>query len=253
MTQTRKISVGFFGLLLLAAILVFGANAWKSSLVVKNILVTGNRVVEKNEILQLAHVKPGEKMYDLDLMVIQRDVTSHYFIKEVVVERDLPSTLKIRVVERTPIAMINSPELLYLDPDGVVLPHSISHELADLPVISNVPNGVRLSVGAILQNPDFLEALDILSTAKMVNKELYYLISEIQLRNGGDVVLYTADGGVPVLFGRGEAPGKLVRLETFWNDVVRERGTAALQYIDLRFEDQIVVRWSDKQKAARTL
>jgi cell division protein FtsQ len=239
--------------MMFAAVLVFGANAWKSSLVVKKILVAGNRVVDTNEILQLAHVTPGEKIYDLDLMVIQRNVESHYFLKDVMVERDLPSTIKISVVERTPIAMMNTADLLYIDPDGVVLPHSISRELFDLPVISNLPAGSNIAVGTTLRNPDVLEALDILSTARMVSKELYYLISEIRLRNGGDIVLYTADGGVPILYGRGDSPGKLVRLETFWNSVVRERGTASLQYIDLRFQDQIVVRWNDKQKTSRTL
>ena len=253
MTSTRKITIGFFALLLLAMTLVVGANAWKSSLIVKKILVSGNRVVETNEILQLSHVKPGAKIYDLDLMVIQRDIESHYFLREVVVERDLPSTLKISVVERTPVAVINVPDLPYLDADGVVLPHSISREIFDLPMVSNLPADLKISVGKTLQNPDITEALNILSTAKMVNKELYYLISEIRLRDGGDVVLYTAEGGIPVLFGRGDSPDKLVRLETFWNEVVRERGTAALQYIDLRFEDQIVVRWNDNHAVSRSL
>lgn len=253
MTSTARISTGFFGILILAMALVFGANAWKSSLVVNKVVVSGNRVVDTNEILQLAHVKAGKKIYDLDLMVIQKDVASHYFLKDVTVERDLPSTVKISVVERTPIAIINTPDLLYIDPDGMVLPHSISHELFDLPVISNIPQGLKVSVGETLRNPDITEALDILSTAKLVNKELYYLISEIRLRSGGDLVLYTADGSVPVLFGRGEAASKLVRLETFWNDVVHQRGTASLQYIDLRFEDQIVVRWNNNRRPSKTL
>ena len=253
MTSTRNISIGFFGLLTLAMVLVFGANAWKSSLVVKEVRVTGNRVVDTNEILQLSHVKRGEKMYDLDLMVIQKDVASHYFLKDVTVERDLPSTLKISVVERSPLAMINNADLLYIDPEGVVLPHSISRELFDLPVISNIPAAVKVAVGTTLHNADVLEALDILSTAKLVNKELYYLLSEVRLRNGGDLVLYTAEGGVPVLFGRGNSASKLVRLEAFWNTIVRERGTASLQYIDLRFNDQIVVRWNDNNKKSRSL
>ena len=66
-------------------------------------------------------------------------------------------------------------------------------------------------------------------------------------------MLYTAEGGVPVLFGRGNSASKLVRLEAFWNTIVRERGTASLQYIDLRFNDQIVVRWNDNNKKSRSL
>ena len=73
------------------------------------------------------------------------------------------------------------------------------------------------------------------------------MISEVRLRNGGDIVLYAAEWGVPIIFGHGEIASKLVRLESFWNSVVRQQGVENLQYVDLRFDDQVVVRWSHKQ------
>lgn len=253
MKSSRKIVAGFAALLVLTLALIIGANTWKSGLVVSKIVVAGTRVVNVNEIVQLAHVKPGSKMYELDLMVIQKNVVSHHFLKNVVVERDLPSTLKITVVERSPIAMVNSGELLYLDSDGVVLPHSSSHEIFDLPMISNIPPEVKLSVGSVVVHPDVAEALSILSTAKLVNKELYHLISEVRLRNLGDLVFFTADGGVPVLFGRGNPADKLLRLEAFWADVVHGHGAQDLQYIDLRYDDQVVVKWTPGTKSSKKL
>ena len=253
MKASRTIVGGLVALVAALLLLVVGANMWKSGLVVTKVMIVGNRVVNANEILQLAHVKAGTKMYDLDLMVIRRDVVSHHFLKDVTVERDLPSTLKITVVERTPIAMVNGKDVLYLDADGVVLPHSVSDELFDLPMISNIARGVDLSLGAVVENEDVSEALAILSTARVVNKELYHLISEIRLRDGGDLVFYMADGGVPVLYGRGGAAAKLVRLETFWNTVVRERGAQNLNYIDLRYEDQVVARWNSAVRTSHTL
>jgi len=253
MKPPRKILLAFVALFGLTLSLVIGANLWKSGLVVTKVVVEGTRVVNVHEILQLAHVKPGSKMYDLDLMIIQKDVVSHHFLKDAVVERDLPSTLKITVVERSPIAMVKGDELLYLDADGVVLPHSISQELFDLPMISNVSPDVKLSVGSLVQHPDVAEALSILATAKLVNKELYHLISEVRLRNNGDLVFYTTDGGVPVLFGRGNQAAKLLRLEAFWNDVVRGEGTKGLRYIDLRYDDQVVVEWTSNAKTSKSL
>lgn len=253
MRTPKKILVGFVLLLGLTLSLVIGANSWKSGLVVSKVVVVGARVVDPNEIVQLAHVKPGSKMYDLDLMIIQKDVVSHYFLKDAVVERDLPSTLKITVVERTPIAMINGNELLYLDAEGVVLPHSISNELFDLPMISNLPSGLKVVPGAVIQIPDVTEALSILSTARLVNKELYHLISEVRLRDSGDLIFYTADGGVPVLFGHGDPAGKLLRFEAFWNDVVKGRGVRDLRYVDLRYEDQVVVKWTSDAGTLKTL
>ncbi|MBI2620221.1 MAG: FtsQ-type POTRA domain-containing protein [Ignavibacteriales bacterium] len=254
MKASGRITLGLILLLLAGLLLTVGANSWKSGLVVRKILVEGNRVVDANEILQLAHVQPGMKLYDLDLMVIRRDVLSHYFLNSVLVERDLPSTIRITVVERTPLAMVNRDGILYLDQDGVVLPHQVSRELFDLPIVTGIPNTTRLAMGTTLKHPDIREALVILSTAKAVSRELYHLISEVCLREGGDIILYTAEEGIPVLFGRGHVSSKLVRLDTFWNSVVRERGIQDLEYIDLRYENQVVVRWkpSHRKVASRS-
>lgn len=245
MKTTKRLTFGFISLLLMGGLLVAGANFWKSSLTVQRVLIQGNTVVQTNEILQLAHIPDAARMYDLDLTRIQQDVIGHYFLKDVVIERDLPSTIRITVTERTPIAMINTGELRYLDPEGVVLPHSVSGELFDLPLISGIPGDAKPKVGTTLTHADVLEALTILTSARLVNKEMFHLISEVRLRNGGDIVLYTADGSIPILFGRGQAASKLIRLEALWGEIVRERGSRSVQYIDIRFEDQVVVRWKE--------
>lgn len=246
MSANRKLKFGFVGLLLLAVGLIVSANLWKSNLKVKRVTIEGNRIVETAEITQLIKVPKNSQLQDVDLAAVRRDILSHHFIKDAVVERDLPATLKVTVKERVPLAIINSAEILYLDDDGVVLPHSMSKQLFDLPVLTGMPDGLVLTPGTIIKHPDIQEALQILATSKLVNKELSHLLSEVRLRNGGDIVLYAAEWGVPIIFGRGEIANKLVRLESFWNSVVRERGSDNLQYVDLRFDDQVVVRWNKK-------
>jgi cell division protein FtsQ len=247
MSTKRTLKFGFLGLVLLAIALVVAANLWRSDLKVKRVTIEGNRIVETAELTQLIKVPKNTQLQEIDLMAVRRDIMSHHFIKDAVVERDLPATLKVTVKERVPLAIINSTEILYLDEDGVVLPHSISKQLFDLPVLTGMPDGLALAAGATLKNADIQEALKILACTKLVNKELYHLISEVRLRNGGDIVLYASEWGVPIIFGQGEIPSKLVRLEAFWNDVVRERGSDNLQYVDLRYDDQVVVRWNKKQ------
>ena len=247
MSANRKLKFGFLGLLVLAVGLVVFANLWKSNLKVKRVTIEGNRIVETAEITQLIKVPKNTQLQDVDLMAVRHDILSHHFIKDAVVERDLPATLKITIKERVPLAIINSAEILYLDADGVVLPHSMSKQLFDLPVLTGMPEGTSLTPGTMIKHPDIQEALQILATSKLVNKELYHMISEVRLRNGGDIVLYAAEWGVPIIFGRGEIANKLIRLESFWNSVVRERGFDTLQYVDLRFDDQVVVRWNKKK------
>jgi cell division protein FtsQ len=247
MSTSRSPKFGFITLLVVVVGLIVSANLWKTSLRVQRVTVEGNRIVETAEIMQLVRIQKNTQLQDIDLTAVQKDILSHHFIKDAVVERDLPATLKITITERLPLAIVNSAEILYLDEDGVVLPHSISKQLFDLPVLSGISPEITLAAGGTINNPDVHEALQILATSKLVSKELYHLISEVRLRSGGDIVLYAAEWGVPIIFGRGDIANKLVRLEAFWNDIVREKGSQRLQYVDLRFDDQVVVRWNQKE------
>jgi cell division protein FtsQ len=253
MSETKHNPAGVLVLIAIAVCLVFGANAWNSSLKIKQIKIDGNRIVGENEILQLTQVQMNALLYKVDLTAIQRNVMSHHYIKDAVVERNLPNSLHIQVMERIPIAMMNRSETLYLDEEGVVLPRSISHRLFDLPMISGISESEPLVPGSLMKQPDVMEALRLLAMMKTVNRPMYHNISEVQVRNGGDIVLYSAEGGVPIIFGRDDMPSKLVRLETFWNDVVRTRGTQLLQYVDLRFQDQIVAYWNPEPSATQSL
>ncbi len=249
MTLKKKIWLTFSVLVVLGVGLVILANMWKSDLIVKRIVIEGTRIVHPNEIRQLAHVTEGDKLFDVDLMTVQRDIATHPYVKAVVVERDVPSTLKITITERLPRAMISRQEIMYLDEAGIVLPPALSRELLDLPVVSGLPPGMALKPGSRLNHKDIRECLEILEAARLVSKEVYHLISEVRLRNGGDVVLYATEWGIPIIYGRGEPVRKLVYLETLWRDVVRQGGSQHIQYIDLRFENQIVVRWNDQQSS----
>ena len=245
-----------FHVLMLIALMIclaFGANAWKSSLKINQIKIDGNRIVGMNEIIQLTQVQIGALLYQVNLTSIQQNVMSHYYIKDAVVERNLPNSIHIQISERVPVAMVNLSEPLYLDEDGVVLPKTVSRKVFDLPMITGISASEPFVLGSTITQPDEIEALQLLAVLRTMNRPLYHNISEIQVRNGGDIVFYSAEGGVPIIFGRGDLSGKLIRLEIFWNDIVRTRGVQYLQYVDLRYQDQIVARWSQEPLTTKSL
>jgi cell division septal protein FtsQ len=114
----------------------------------------------------------------------------------------------------------------------------------DLPVLTGVLDGREFSPGKPIRNKDVLEALRVLSLARQVDDDVFRNISEICVASGKDFVFYTAEFGVPVILGREEIGIQLVKFESFWKSVVARQGADRLQYIDLRFEDQVVVRWN---------
>lgn len=245
----------FHALMLIALVvcLAFGANAWKSKLKIDQIKISGNRIVSTNEIIQLSQIQIGSLLYKADLTAIQQNVISHYYIKNAVVDRNLPNSINIQIIERIPAAMVNLSEPLYLDEDGVILPKAVAYNIFDLPMISGISPRKSLIFGTKVSRPDEIEAMQLLAVLRTVNRPLYHNISEIQLRNGGDILLYSAEGGIPIIFGRGELTGKITRLEAFWNDIVHTRGVKNLQYVDLRYRDQIVAVWRQEPSTAKTM
>ena len=190
----------FYVLMLIALVicLVFSANAWKSSLKINQIKIDGNRIVNTNELIQLTQIQIGALLYKADLTAIQRNIMSHHYIKDAVVERNLPNSINIQIIERVPIAIMNLSEPLYLDEDGVVLPKTVSRKVFDLPMITGISASEPFVLGSTITQPDEIEALQLLAVLRTMNRPLYHNISEIQVRNGGDIVFYSAEGGVPI-------------------------------------------------------
>ena len=234
-------------LVMLAVALVIGGNLWKSNLRVKRVTVAGTINVEGNQIVQLAQIPAGMPLYDVDLTRVQRNVMSHYFIRRATVERDLTGGIKITVEERTPLAVVTGERLSYIDEHGVVLPSSISKAIYDLPVLSGLPVEEKMTPGTIVEREEVQEALLFLSVLKQVNREMFHRISEVRVRGSNDILLTSAESGVPIILGRGGLADKIARLEAFWALEVAERGTQQLEYIDLRYKDQVVARWKEPE------
>ena len=189
MKRSRKILFGLSALLTIGCATVVLANFWKSKLVVEHVTVSGTTIIETEDILNRAKVPSGARMVEVDLHAVENRVAAHPYVSRVLVERNLPSTIHIEIIERRPLALLNGRELRYVDRDGVVLPNPVSRELFDLPVITGLPAAQATKPGTEITNADLDEAIQILETSKAVGRELYHPISEIRIRNGGDIVL----------------------------------------------------------------
>ncbi len=243
MTDERRTIIRILLVLLTFVLIAVVGNLWKSSLRVKTITVEGDQNVPANQIIQLSGVRAGTPMFDLDLTEIQRNVSSHYFIRGVVVERNLPGTVRITVTERTPLAIVPTEPMQYVDEEGVVLPPTNARIVYDLPVISGFASAATLEAGERASGNDIDEAVRLLWTIRQGNRDLFHRISEVRLRGEGDIVLYSSEWGVPIIFGHGRVADKVAQLEAFWNDEVALIGARHLEYVDVRYADQVIVRW----------
>lgn len=239
------------GLLVLCIGTIIWANLWKNDMRVTDIRVNGNLILTDKDVLSLADIKKEQRLFNVDLLAVQNRVVQNAFVKSASVNREVPNRISISVNERVPLAVVALDKMCYLDTDGIVLPPARSENIFDLPVLTGSLDPANFRLGKEITDPDVREALGILSTAKQLDDGLYRRISEIHIEHGKDIVVYTAEYGIPVIFGHGDIGMKLVKLDGFWKEIVYHRGANDLDYIDLRFADQVVVRWNKDNERMR--
>jgi len=236
--------------LLLTSVLLIGvvamavtANTWKRDFRVLRVRTQGSLIVPDSDIVRMAAIPKNAKLFDVDLNRARLKVQQNPFFKSVSVAREIPDGLAIIVTERTPIAALVADRILYLDAEGYVLGPIRPGKLIDLPVMTGEIPAADCVPGQQIKSRRLREALEILTTAERVGDDLYRMISEVHCEPDSTFVLFTAESGVPVAFGRGDAAVKLVKFDGFWKQIVMARGAAHLKTVDLRFAGQVVVRW----------
>jgi cell division protein FtsQ len=239
-------------LLLLVTTLVVsvGAFAWRDDLTVRDVRVQGTVLLPSSEVIRLAAVPTGEKLFGVDPDRIRQNVETHPFVRSAAVSRDVPGTVTIAVRERIPFAVLVAPKLAYVDEDGCILPYLAQNRPLDLPCITGVGNSSEWIPGRILSSPRLQEALALLKDARLVSDELFHNISEVSVTQDGDMLCTMAESGVPVMIGQEDYGQKLLKLDAFWKERVTVQGAQHLQYVDLRFEDQVVARWNQGHELA---
>jgi cell division protein FtsQ len=111
------------GVLITAAIVVL-YTPWFHLLDLREVSVGGNRHVTAAELVGLSGLHGGQSLLALSPRRIADRLLTHYWIKEVTVQRDFPHAVRLQIVEREEIAWIASPSgegCLVLGEGGVVV------------------------------------------------------------------------------------------------------------------------------------
>jgi len=207
---------------------------------IRKITVRGNDLFSEEELLRMGNVAGYKSIWDVNLSEVEKRIARNPFLEEVTVERFLPDIIRIRVKEKRPIALLNFKGTFFcLDREGLVMP-SKPGKLYDLPILSGKFQG-SVSEGSRVGGSKIYEGLYFVMIMLKERPELYTQISEIQVTHPEGLVLYTSRAGVPVIVGSGGWNRKLCYLQAILDKLVQEKELSKVSYIDLRFQDQIVV------------
>jgi cell division protein FtsQ len=93
-----------------------------TGIVLKNVYLEGQNYTDRTEIIKALNVEIGEPILNINLSKLQNNLKSIGWIQDAVIERQLPDTLYIWIVERTPLALWqNSGKMYIIDQEGKVI------------------------------------------------------------------------------------------------------------------------------------
>ena len=253
----RKIILFVFVLVVIITVVIIYANRWRTNVIYDKITVRGNFTLTKEEILLAANIKQDTviNIEELNLVFIQDRISKHPEIKKVFVSKNPPNELVIDIVEKRPLAIVNlGYQLNLIDEECEMFPFKNYEKLFDLPVITGIKQVASQQIEDKYYMNDLKTAVFITVNAYKKSKYLYNQISEINIADTGKIILYTNDKSVPVYFPRSaeknisdlnyqnEILSKLVVLKNFFEKSYASLNQKKLDYVDLRFDNQIIVK-----------
>ena len=253
------------GLLGLAALFfgVWHGGAWVMRLgfyeneifTVKTIDVRVRGIIQPAQLKKMAGVHAGENLFRVDLLRVKRDLELTPLIESAAVERVLPDTLRLRIVERRPIAQVvgfrQQPDgqlvrqVYWLDARGVVIPPidpclTVQKKQPKwLPLIVGIPTA-KLLPGRTLDSPAVRSALQLVSRYDLSPMAGLAHLRQIDV-SGRETLGVITWQGARVTLGLNGLNAQIQRWRQI-HDLGRQHHRAVAT-VDLSIKNNLPVRW----------
>ncbi|AKL95623.1 cell division septal protein [Clostridium aceticum] len=207
----------------------------------KKVEIRGNNILTVEEITSAGQLSINRNIFQYKLADIEKNIQSHPLIKEVTLQRKLPSSIVIELKERDKYAIIPyMGSYIYIDQDKVVLQVSESYLAEDLILITGVEfQSFNLGDQVDISKEHLLDvAMELVEASKVVG--IGEIISEINIEPEDYIKLVTFDG-IEVLIGN---KTDLAYTVLSLKEVLTNLYTRNLKnvIVDMRYKGQISIR-----------
>ena len=215
-------------------------------------------VLSLEQIRRWAGVRLQENLLALDLSRVQRDLEAIPVVQSAGIERVLPHTLKVRIVEREPVAQILIPQpnatnlwqksVLLISADGTIMLPLLPNQRAQpgavqdfLPMFFGIPGG-DLRPGRRVESPQAQAALKLISSFEQSPMAGLVDIAQVDVTIPHLVQVVTAQNS-DISFGIHDLEGQLRRWRAV-HDYGQKHGKY-VAWMDLSVANNVPARWLD--------
>jgi cell division septal protein FtsQ len=161
------------------------------------------------------------------------------WVANVKVQRNLPDSVSITVVERKPVAIVSMGYLYYMDSNGDVFKPLQEGDNLDFPVVTGLseddfikdPSGTKETLAGVLE---LLKDMQQSGSPVLMSD-----ISEIHYDNGYGYTMFTLSNGLPIRIGMDDFANKIQRFCKIYKELQPQLSN--LGYVDLDYADRVVI------------
>ncbi len=160
----------------------------KLGLTLENVYISGQYNLQTEEVTEALALRQGEPIMDISLNELKDKVEALGWVREATIERQLPGTLHVRIVERRPVAIWqNQGELRLVDIEGKIITKGVEgakENFGNLPIVVGENANAHVSVvfGFLMKEP---ELFMLVSSVIRVGDRRW----NVRLKNGMEVKL----------------------------------------------------------------
>jgi cell division protein FtsQ len=213
-----------------ASFLAYRQTQGDARFAVKTIEIAGTTHTSRAAIDAITRQYVGANLFRIDIARLQADLRRLGWVKRIEAEKKLPDTLRIRIVERTPVALVDvGGRITYVDENGVPFAElSPAVGDIDLPLVTSAAGAELARSVALLRD---LRARD---------PQIYSRISEVKPVPPNGFALFDRELGAFIYTDEGDLSAK-------WRDLysvarAEHLGIHDIEYADLRFAGRIVIK-----------
>lgn len=204
----------------------------------KTIEVSGVERLSEEDVLEASGVSANMNIFDVEILQVEESVEAMPWVKEALVERELPDTLRVRIDEWSPEMVLVDSGYQLVGDNGKVFktidPQDNVDELLALPILTGLTSSdLERESGREL----FHEAKVALQAFRAEGLEEFVALSEVHVDPVLGVSLVAMDGGCEIRLGTGKMPERMKRLRIVLSRLQDEGETA--EYILLDHESEL--------------
>jgi cell division protein FtsQ len=216
----------------------------------REITVEGLGRLTRDDVLSATGLALGRNVFEVGPEEAAERLERHPWVASAHVVRRLPGTYRIRVRERTAVALLALGGTYLVGDDGAVFKRAAAGDPLDLPVITGVERA-RFTRDRGYRSSLLLELVALVHDWRTTGVERRAPISELHVESDGAITVWAGDGPVQIRLGRAPFRDKLVRLRRVLERLAEARQSAAQVYLDnVRRPDRVTVRLLDEGSGA---